>query len=379
MNETEEVSGLIGEIYDASLDPSLWPTVLGKIRTFVSGAGATIYAKDATTKTGGVFYDDGGISPHYTNLYFEKYIKLDPSTTVQFFGEPGTALSTNDLIPYEEFLETRFYKEWAQPQGLVDFLNAVLDRSTTSAMMFGVFRHERDGIVDDAMRARMGLLVPHVQRAMLISRAMERKAAEAATFADILDGLSAGMFLVDADGRIVHANAAAHAMVAEGDFLAAAGGRIVAKDPQADLALRAVFAASSHGDAAVGTRGISVPLGVTRNERRIAHVLPLTSGSRRQTGRSHKAAAALFVHSAAFEAPSPPEVISKAYRLTPTELRVLLAVVEVGGVPEVAEALGIAETTVKTHLGRVYAKTGAGRHADLVKLLAGFSSPLHHH
>ncbi len=74
--------------------------------------------------------------------------------------------------------------------------------------------------------------------------------------------------------------------------------------------------------------------------------------------------------------PRLPEIIASTYRLTPTELRVLLAIVEIGGVPEVAEALGIGETTVKTHLGRVYGKTGAGRQADLVKLVAGYSSPL---
>jgi DNA-binding CsgD family transcriptional regulator len=59
-------------------------------------------------------------------------------------------------------------------------------------------------------------------------------------------------------------------------------------------------------------------------------------------------------------------------------LRVLLAVVQVGGGPEVAEALGIAETTVKTHLGHLYEKTGACRQADLVKLVAGFANPLVH-
>jgi DNA-binding NarL/FixJ family response regulator len=58
------------------------------------------------------------------------------------------------------------------------------------------------------------------------------------------------------------------------------------------------------------------------------------------------------------------------------ELRVLIAVVEVGGVPEVATALGVAETTIKTHVSRVFEKTGAGRQADLVKLVAGFSTPL---
>ena len=41
-----------------------------------------------------------------------------------------------------------------------------------------------------------------------------------------------------------------------------------------------------------------------------------------------------------------------------------------------ADALGIGEATVKTHLGRVYEKTGAQRQADLVRLVAGFASPL---
>jgi DNA-binding CsgD family transcriptional regulator len=73
---------------------------------------------------------------------------------------------------------------------------------------------------------------------------------------------------------------------------------------------------------------------------------------------------------------SPPEIIARAYNLTPTELRVLMAIVEVGGVPEVAVALGVAESTVKTHLGRLFVKTGAGRQADLVKVVAGFATPL---
>jgi len=65
------------------------------------------------------------------------------------------------------------------------------------------------------------------------------------------------------------------------------------------------------------------------------------------------------------------------YKLTPSELRVLLAIVDIGGVPEVAAALGVAVTTVKTHLSPlVLKKTGVARQADLVKLVAGFSTPL---
>ena len=82
------------------------------------------------------------------------------------------------------------------------------------------------------------------------------------------------------------------------------------------------------------------------------------------------------MHSSALEAPSPPEALAKAYKLTMTELRVMLAIADIGGVPEVASVLGIAATTVRTHLGHVFEKTGTNRQVDLVKLLAGFSSPL---
>src|SRR5690606_40036000 len=66
----------------------------------------------------------------------------------------------------------------------------------------------------------------------------------------------------------------------------------------------------------------------------------------------------------------PYTTLFRSYKLTPAELRVLLAVVEIGGAPEVAEALGIAETTVKFHLKRLFEKTGTRRQADLVKVVA---------
>jgi DNA-binding CsgD family transcriptional regulator len=242
--------------------------------------------------------------------------------------------------------------------------------------LFGVFRHERDGLADDETRRRMRLIVPHIRRAVLIGRLIDLKAAEAATFADSLDGLSAGMFLIDASGHIVHANAAGHAILSAGDFLRAAGGRLTAGDPHVDATFHDTFVAAGNGDAAIGIKGIALALRAHNGEHFVAHILPLTSGARRRTGASYAAVAAVFVHKASLDTPSPPEVIAKAYKLTPTELRVLLAIVEVGGVPEVSEALGVAETTVKTHLGRLFEKTGATRQADLVKLFAGFSNPL---
>jgi DNA-binding CsgD family transcriptional regulator len=258
----------------------------------------------------------------------------------------------------------------------VDGLNAVLDKSVTSAALFVVFRHQRDGVVDDEMRRRMRLIVPHIRRAVLIGRLIDLRATDAANLADTLDGLSAGMCAVDADGRIVHANVACHVILDARDFLSVIGGRLVASDTKIDRTLRELFAAAGSGDAVVGTQGIALPLRAKDGSHYAAHVLPLTSGTRRLAGMARTATAALFICKVAVEARSPPEVIARAYDLTPTELRVLLAIVDVGGVPESAVALGIAESTVKTHLGRLFVKTGARRQADLVKIVAGFASPL---
>ncbi len=376
LSEELQLSRLVGELYDAALDPALWTVALQGVRDFVGGASAGVVAKDASANRGFVCFDDGSIAPDYTASYFDRYVALDPCTTGHVFSTVETPVSTTDLMPYDEFLETRFYQEWAGPQGFVDYMGAAIDKTSTSAVVFNVMRRQDDGMFDEAARRRMRLVAPHVRRAVVIGEAMDLKTAEAASLADVFDGLNAGIFLTDARGRIVHANTAGHAILAKADGLYASGGRLVAQSTETRQALGAALAAAEKGDGAARGSATGVSFATREGERYAAHVLPLTSGNRREAASAYGAVAALFVNKASISLPSQPECIARHYQLTPTELRVLLAIVEVGGVPEVAEALGVAETTVKTHLGNLYGKTGVSRQADLVKLVAGFASPL---
>jgi DNA-binding CsgD family transcriptional regulator len=263
-----------------------------------------------------------------------------------------------------------------RPQGWVDAANAVLEKSALSYSFITIIRSEAQGAVDDGMRRRMALVVPHLRRAALIGQLVDLKRAEAATFADMIDGLSTGLFLIAADGRIVHANVAGHGMLRAGDILRSVSGRLTSRDRQADKTLHEAFAAANHGDTGIGVKGIAMPLIAPGGERYLAHLLPLTSGARRSAGIAYTASCAVFVRRAAMDNPSAAELIARSYQLTPTELRVLIAIVEVGGIPEVAAALGVANSTIKTHVGRLFEKTGGSRQVDLVKLVAGFSTPL---
>ena len=111
----------------------------------------------------------------------------------------------------------------------------------------------------------------------LISSVIDLKKAEAASLADTLDGIGAGMFLVDGSSRIVHANAAGHVMLDEAGILRAVGGRLTVNDAQADQILADTFATAGNGDAAIGVKGIALPLVAREGEHHVAHGLPLTS------------------------------------------------------------------------------------------------------
>jgi hypothetical protein len=108
-----------------------------------------------------------------------------------------------DVLPREEFCRTRFFKEFLLRKDTWDGLFSNVDKSATSCALFFTLSRPRDGLVDEEMRRRFSLVVPHVRRALLIGQVIDLKKIEAAALGDSLDTLSSGMFLVDGSGRIV--------------------------------------------------------------------------------------------------------------------------------------------------------------------------------
>ena len=87
-------------------------------------------------------------------LYAKTYSKLGPVATSPP-RDPERISGIADLMPVEEFRRSRFYREWAQPQGWVDVAVAVLDKSGDGCAYLTVSRNDEVGMVDDTMRRRM--------------------------------------------------------------------------------------------------------------------------------------------------------------------------------------------------------------------------------
>ena len=113
----------------------------------------------------------------------------------------------------------------------------------------------------------------------------------------------------------------------------------VALDAQGDNALREILLAASSSDAALGEKRISVRLTARDGAEYITHVLPLTSGARRRAGQSYAAVAAIFVQKVGHDAAPGLDMLVEQFGLTGAEVRVLTAIMDHGGVAEVATAL----------------------------------------
>src|SRR5215471_1153815 len=183
MSELKEFSNLIGDIYDASLDPALWPPVFEQICRFVNCSAAHLYAQDSVRKTANR-YISWGDEPIFTQLYFDKYAKMNPMFPSAIFFNVEEVHQLIEIIPREEVCRTRFCLEWMAPQEMIDDMFTILEKSATTCSLFQVVRRRRDGVVDDDARERMALLAPHIRRSVLIGKIIDLKKVEAAALAD---------------------------------------------------------------------------------------------------------------------------------------------------------------------------------------------------
>ena len=369
----EDFSWLVGQIYDAVVDPARWTAVLGHVADYASAARVTLILEDSAQPQNSVYYQSYS-DPGWIARYLNAYMLINPMRLARGSqANTGDVILTKDFMSIEDYQHTRIYREFLAERQLVDIAAAVLDRTATSITVLSLKRDRQQGFADEELRRRLSLIAPHVQRAAAIGRVMEQRKMEAATLADMLDDLSSAVFLVDGSGTILHANLSARRMLDQNDVLKDLRGRLVPRDPASAAALSRAIAAAREGDAALGAT--SIPFAVDNARGIFGIVMPMTGGARVEAGSRYHAVAAVCIKTATFHTPSAAAILAELHDLTPRELMVLVAIVENTGVSEAAAVLGLSDSTIKTHLKSIFRKTGTTRQVELAKLLAGVSSP----
>jgi DNA-binding CsgD family transcriptional regulator len=373
----ERISDLIGRIYDCVLDPTKW--------------------RDALARVGEEFDFDSSVlaitplraGPHIINAHVgvdAEWLAVSDSYRadgVELWGGAERLRQTplDEPIVASQVVEpavresNRYFAEVLKPRGVIDAMMITIAAEPSLWAYAGFNRHQAHGYIGEGEIRGIRILGPHFRRAATISNLFDLKAIEASTFASTLDSFAFAIVLVDERLGIVHANATARTMLAANTPIRSHRGVLGLPSPPAHAALERAVKLAAGDEAALGARGIGIPLRDGKGEPSVLHVLPLRRG---EIARSlaQRATAALFVTPATTPPRTPADALAVLYDLTPAEVRVLELLTAGATQAAIGETLSIAPSTVKSHVLRLFDKTGCRRQIDLVRLAAKLSLPV---
>ena len=371
----ETFSKVVEAVYDCALDPNLWHETVGLIAALCRCQHGALGVVDLDNVCNEMTFHVG-LDDHTVRLYAEKYGAMNPHNVPLQLIPVGVVATTAELVDEREFLECRFYKEYWKPLG---FRRSIGFNVLKTGRRFGamaVTRTENQGSFENADVHLLTLLAPHVCRSVAISDALNLKTVKSEILEATLDTLASGVFMTDRRGRIVYMNRAAERQVKISNALGIVNSCLAAVDRTAQGTLAKAIAEATANETETPTGGITIALPAGENVGLVATVLPLNRGERQHLGGNFAATAAIFVQDPVVVPPLPGEAFAKLYGLTGSELRVLLAMAPGLSVKQAAEVLGIGDTTAKTHLQSIYAKTGTSKQTKLMHLFMSSAPPV---
>jgi DNA-binding CsgD family transcriptional regulator len=189
--------------------------------------------------------------------------------------------------------------------------------------------------------------------------------------AGALDLLRMSVILTDATAQIVYANHHARALLGDQRLLRISGGRLSAANPKSALRIRQAVRRCTESDA-----GQALPLGIavlllrTDEPSVAAWVLPL----RQKSDRGDLRRAAIFIRSTVDLFSD--DMFAAMFKATSAELRVLRQLLNGLCIYEISAALNLSLNTVRTHVKSLFAKTGATRQSELLRLASLCIAPV---
>jgi DNA-binding CsgD family transcriptional regulator len=250
--------------------------------------------------------------------------------------------------------------------GIHDILAIGLYRDTTTIGSLAFVRHVSAGDIRERELEVTGLLVPHLQRAITISRLLGLECILTAAFEQTIEALSCAVMLTDEHGVILLANNSAENMLKKGYPIRNSGGKVAAVTTRASHELRKAIRSTASNGTEFGKLDYAIHLSEADELPLFAYVLPM-KGSDMREQLQPRATAAIFIQPV-LDAQYVADKVATTFNLTPAETRVFAMLLSGKTLAESAAILNIARTTAKTHLESIFRKTGVNRQTELIRL-----------
>jgi DNA-binding CsgD family transcriptional regulator len=365
----DAVVDLIGTIYDAALDATVWPEVLDRIGDAVGGPDILFGIYDPATGLSNM------LSPRIDPALIGSLMAWAPRNPLLPLGvgqPPGKVFTITDFITRDQFTGSDFYNEWWRTAGYDTeplTTNLLVDHGATGIL---TSHHSlRRPPFDRSQKRLFAALAQHLVRAVALQRRLYHLTFANESALGGFDELHQGFLLVDAQARPLFVNRVGRVLLEACDGLLLEAGALSAPDADDGKTLRALIASCA--------MQASITTGGEVSLRRPSGRLPLhalVTPIRRETAIAampwtimQRPVAIVLVSDPETEIRARIEGLRERFGLTPAEAVFAIEIVKGDGRQATADRLGITVGTARSHLSKIFDKTGVTRQAELVRLL----------
>lgn len=363
---------LIGDIYDAAVDGSLWPKVTAGVAGICEAEKVMMSATDIlnpsynlaiphniTPRNIDVWRNEGyaAIELKVQNEWMSHFTLGEPSNSDDYFGGPEGYHKVAGR--YYEMLERDHIRR------------QIIARFEGSDFRFsGIGLNNYDPFPEHSLPT-LARLTPHLRRALEIHRQLCVVKSENDHLYRMLDALATGVVLIGSNERICFTNPSAISQIRQHGGIDVRRETFRASDSDGNQALQRLIASAirtSQRDG-LGNGGGVLGLPAESGNHLTLSVVPLSARSAYRELQSDKVAAAIFMTEANARHRIPEKALADLYRLTPREIRICSGFVNTPDLDSLAPEQGLTLGSLRTALKSIYQKTGQGSQAELMRLL----------
>lgn len=351
---------LLGLLYRSAESPAFWLPFLQALQETFRSHVANFYSQDLPT---GSAHISASTAPTEANdLYVRHYSQLHPyyrklveCPTMQ----PGLVVTDHTAMPTSELRKTEFFVDFLNRFDCHRALQMTPFREGNLLGNLAVLRSDSVGPYTEAEVRLMLELVPHIRRALRISKRMELLGALDCTVAR----LNFGVVAVDTAGRCIHTNQAADQLLALKDGIVLSDGFLSVAENVSERKLKALISSAVHITAIAGQMLIQRPSG-----KRPFWLLVAPSRDY-PLADSGFVAGVVFLADTELQAALSSKLLYTLYDLTPAEAHVAIGIAQGKRMGGLCTELQVSFSTIRTHLNSIYQKTNTNSQADLTRLL----------
>jgi DNA-binding CsgD family transcriptional regulator/PAS domain-containing protein len=365
--DTARFSNLVENLYAAVLDGNLWKGIAKDVAELCGTHSTAIQVRDLKSGTVRLVSRTPNLDEATDKAYTSYYFQHDVWATLGMESGRGGVIRGETLISGDQLVKTEFYQDFLRKLDIFQIIGSVFRLGDDHVGMIGVHRGRSAPSFDETQQKNLGSVLTHLQRSLQLRQKFASLPAESASGVALPeeDGLS--VLLVDSNGRLLQANAAAEALLKAGDALKIIDGCISVHHVRTSLRLQRLIKDAAQS-AALRSSSAGGLLTVPRADRFPLAVMVAPFHAAIGSSTAPVSAALVMIRDPAQSAELNAQ-LQGLFGLTPAEAKIANGLAGGASIEQIAVKHGLSHHTVRTQLKSISAKTGTSRQGELIALI----------